>query len=68
MIKKLRDVPGYAFLGIWTIFSLFPLYFMLVSATNTSQDVLASRLLPRSSPSWLVDSHGRSPRGARLTL
>lgn len=46
MIKKLRDVPGYAFLGIWTIFSLFPLYFMVVSATNTSQDVLASRLLP----------------------
>lgn len=46
MIKKLRDVPGYAFLGIWTVFSLFPLYFMLVSATNTSQDVLSSRLLP----------------------
>jgi lactose/L-arabinose transport system permease protein len=46
VIKKLREVPGYAFLGIWTVFSLFPLYFMLVSATNTSQDVLSSRLLP----------------------
>jgi lactose/L-arabinose transport system permease protein len=39
-------VPGYLVLGIWTAFSLFPLYFMVVSATNTSQDVLASRLLP----------------------
>jgi lactose/L-arabinose transport system permease protein len=46
VIKKLREVPGYAFLGIWTVFSQVPLYFMLVSATNTSQDVLASRLLP----------------------
>jgi len=44
--RKLRDVPGYLFLGIFTIFSLFPLYFMAVSATNTSQDVLASKLLP----------------------
>jgi lactose/L-arabinose transport system permease protein len=46
VINKLRDVPGYAFLGIWTVFSLFPLYFMLVSATNTSQGVRAARLLP----------------------
>lgn len=33
-------------LSVWVIFSLFPLYFMAVSATNTSQDVLASKLLP----------------------
>ncbi|MFT4284918.1 MAG: carbohydrate ABC transporter permease [Protaetiibacter sp.] len=46
MTRKLRDVPGYLFLGIWTVFSLFPLYFMVVGATNTSQDVLASRLIP----------------------
>lgn len=47
MIKnRLRGVPGYAFLTIWTIFSLFPLYFMVVSATNTSKDVLASKMLP----------------------
>ena len=46
VIKKLRGLPGYLVLGIWTAFSLFPLYFMVVSATNTSQDVLASRLLP----------------------
>ena len=39
-------MPGYLFLGIFTIFSLLPLYFMAVSATNTSQDVLASRLIP----------------------
>jgi lactose/L-arabinose transport system permease protein len=39
-------VPGYLFLSIAAIFSVFPLYFMVVSATNTSQDVLSSRMLP----------------------
>lgn len=43
---KLRALPGYVFLSIWTVFSLFPLYFMVVSATNTSRDVLSSSLLP----------------------
>jgi len=44
--KRLRGLTGYLFLGVWTIFSLFPLYFMAVSATNSSRDVLASRLIP----------------------
>jgi len=42
----LRDLPTYAFLTVAAIASLFPLYFMLVSATNTSRDVLNSRMLP----------------------
>lgn len=46
MISRLREVPGYLFLSIFAIFSLFPLYFMIVSATNSSADVLDSRLLP----------------------
>lgn len=46
MIRRLREVPGYLFLSIFAIFSLFPLYFMVVSATNSSADVLDSRLLP----------------------
>lgn len=46
MISRLRRVPGYAFLALFAVFSLFPLYFMVVSATNTSADVLNSRLLP----------------------
>lgn len=46
MVKRLRRVPGYLFLSVFALFSLFPLYFMLVSATNTSADVLDSRLLP----------------------
>jgi lactose/L-arabinose transport system permease protein len=46
VIRRLRGLPGYLVLGVWTLFSLFPLYFMIVSATNTSQDVLASSLLP----------------------
>ena len=39
-------MPGYLFLTMAALFSVFPLYFMVVSATNTSQDVLGSRLLP----------------------
>ncbi len=46
MTRRLRRLPGYLFLAIFALFSVFPLYFMIVSATNTSQDVLGSRLLP----------------------
>lgn len=48
MIKTsaLRRAPGYVFLAIAAIVSVFPLYFMVVSSTNTSADVLSSRLLP----------------------
>ncbi len=46
MTRTLRQVPGYAFLTLASLASVFPLYFMVVSATNTSQDVLDSRLLP----------------------
>jgi len=46
VIKTLRRAPGYLFLTIFAVVSLFPLYFMVVGATNTSQDVLGSRLLP----------------------
>ncbi|MGC3995575.1 MAG: carbohydrate ABC transporter permease [Propionicimonas sp.] len=46
--SALRRVPSYAFLALSAILSVFPLYFMVVSATNTSQDVLSSRLLPGS--------------------
>lgn len=46
MTDRLRRVPGYAFLTVAALASVFPLYYMVVSATNTSQDVLDSRLLP----------------------
>ena len=46
MTRRLRSVPGYLFLTVAALFSVFPLYFMVVSETNTSQDVLGSRLLP----------------------
>lgn len=46
MIKKLRRVPIYAFLTIAAILSVFPLFFMIVSATNTSAQVLGARLIP----------------------
>lgn len=46
MTKRLSRLPAYTFLTVFSIFSVFPLYFMVVSATNTSADVLSSRLLP----------------------
>lgn len=46
MTDKLRSLPGYLFLSVFAVFSLFPLVFMVISATNTSQDVLSSRLTP----------------------
>ena len=46
MTRRLREIPGYVFLTVVALLSVFPLYFMVVSATNTSQDVLGSRLLP----------------------
>ncbi|MBF0696287.1 carbohydrate ABC transporter permease [Actinomyces bowdenii] len=45
---RLRRGPIYVFLTICSVASVFPLFFMVVSATNTSNDVLASRLLPGS--------------------
>jgi lactose/L-arabinose transport system permease protein len=42
----LRRLPAYAFLSVAVICSVFPLYFMAVSATNTSNEVVGSKLLP----------------------
>lgn len=39
-------MPGYVFLTAAALASVFPLYFMVVSATNTSQEVLGSKLVP----------------------
>jgi len=44
--RRLRRLPGYLFLSLAALASVFPLYFMVVSATNTSQEVLGSKLLP----------------------
>lgn len=44
--KSWQRVPGYLFLTLFALFSLFPLYFMIVSATNSSRDVLGARMLP----------------------
>ena len=39
-------MPGYAFLTVFALFSVFPLYFMLVSSTNSTREILGSRLTP----------------------
>lgn len=48
-MTKLRSLPGYLFLGFAALFSVFPLYFMAVSATNSTQEILSSKLLPGDS-------------------
>jgi lactose/L-arabinose transport system permease protein len=42
----MQKVTSYVFLTFAAVVSVFPLYFMVVSATNTSNEVLASKLLP----------------------
>ena len=41
-----RLIPTYIFLGIVSFISVFPLYWMISAATNTSTDVSRGRLLP----------------------
>lgn len=45
MIQR-RLIPTYIFLTIVSIFSVFPLYWMIAAATNTSTDVSRGRILP----------------------
>lgn len=41
-----NDIGAHVFLIIVSIISVFPLYYMVVSSTNTSVDVLKARMLP----------------------
>lgn len=44
-----RLIPTYIFLSIVSFISVFPLYWMVIAATNTSTDVSRGTLLPGSS-------------------
>lgn len=46
MSTKLSKIVGYAFLIIASLISVFPLYYMAVSATNSSLDVMRGTLVP----------------------
>lgn len=46
MSKKIRKVLVYLLLIILCLFSIFPIFWMLVSATNTGADILSGRLIP----------------------
>lgn len=46
MIKKCKRFFSYFFLTLFSLFSIFPLCFMAVSSTNSSKEVLSSKLLP----------------------
>lgn len=39
-----RLIPSYIFLVIWSLFSVFPLYYMVAAATNKSVDVARGKL------------------------
>ncbi len=45
MIQR-RLIPTYIFLSIVSVISVFPLYWMISAATNTSTDVSRGRILP----------------------
>lgn len=45
-MKKGKDIAVYVFLTISSIFSVFPLYYMLCGATNKSVDVISGKLVP----------------------
>lgn len=47
MIQR-RLIPTYIFLAILSFFSVFPFYWMISAATNTSFDVASGRILPGS--------------------
>jgi len=47
-VTKGKKIISYAVLIIASVFSAFPLYWMLVSATNKSTDVVGGRLIPGS--------------------
>ncbi|WP_320127587.1 carbohydrate ABC transporter permease [uncultured Sphaerochaeta sp.] len=44
--QKKAAIPKYIFLCIICLFSVFPFYFMLVSATNLSVEVIQGRMVP----------------------
>ena len=46
MTKRIRRGFTYVMLTILCLFSIFPIFWMLVSATNTGADILKGRLLP----------------------
>ena len=43
MIQR-RLIPTYIFLAIWSFISVFPFYWMIMAATNTSLDVARGKL------------------------
>lgn len=46
MRRKIRNIARYVFLISVSFLSVFPLYWMAVSATNTSVEVIAGKLVP----------------------
>jgi lactose/L-arabinose transport system permease protein len=49
MIKKLNLVIKYLFLSVTSLVSIFPFFWMIISATNKSVDVTKGKLLPGDS-------------------
>lgn len=54
MISLPKKIAQYAFLIIFSLFSIFPLIYMLVAATNKSIDVIRGKMMPGS---YLVENY-----------
>lgn len=65
MKSRMVTISKYTFLIIVSALSLFPLYWMAVSATNTSLDVIRGSLLPGSA---LVDNYHKLLESQSLWL
>ena len=55
-MRKIRRIGTYVFLTVVSLLSVFPLYWMAVSATNESVDVIRGRLLPGT---YLLENWGK---------
>jgi len=44
--KRMKNAASYLFLSIISLFSVFPLYYMVCAATNKSVDVIRGKLIP----------------------
>ena len=54
MMSKGKKFFMYAFLTIFSLLSIFPLYYMLCAATNKSIDVIAGKLIPGT---YLIENY-----------
>ncbi len=54
MISLPKKIAQYAFLIIFSLFSIFPLVWMFIAATNQSIDVIRGKMVPGT---YLIENY-----------